>query len=139
MFCDRWMSRWSGGDRWLSNCGFNTESGREPDSPDNEKLRSLALDQIARRRHLRFHLGAFLLGLIILGGSWVAINYMNAGGWPERLSNKGRPGDWNPTVPTVLIVWALLLAIHGLRAYSRRPANEAEIQRATERLGRNCC
>jgi 2TM domain len=124
MCCSRWISRW-----WS-----DTESRLDPNAPEGNELRSRALADVARGRRLRFHLGAFLLGLIILGGPWVAINYMNAGGWPDRLSDKGRPGDWNPTVLTVLIVWALLLAIHGLKAYSHRPATETEIRRAAERL-----
>ena len=127
MFCERWM--WHG--------SFGPKSRLAPDPAEDADLRSLALAEVERRRHVRYHLGAFLLGLVILGGPWVAINYMNAGGWPDRLSNKGRPGDWDPTVLTVLIVWALLLAIHGLRVHSRRPVSEAEIHRAGERLRRS--
>lgn len=134
MFCSRWMSHWWGSDSWMSGWCFDPESRPDPDSPEEPELRSQALAEVARRRRLRFHLGAFLLGLIFLGGPWVAINYMNAGGWPERLSDQGHPGDWNPTVLTVLIVWALLLAIHGLGTYSRRPATEAEVRRAAGRL-----
>jgi hypothetical protein len=110
------------------------ESQLVSDAAEGDGLRSLALAEVERRRRLRFHLSAFLLGLVFLGGPWVAINYMNAGGWPERLSDKGRPGDWDPTILVVLIVWALILAIRFLGAYSRRPATEAEIQRAAARL-----
>ena len=124
MFCERWMRSW-----W-----YGPESRVVPDDAEGDDLRSLALAEVERRRRLRFHLGAFLLGLIFLGVPWVAINYMNAGGWPERLSDKGRAGDWNPTILLVLIVWALILAIHGLGAYSRRPKTEREIQRAAARL-----
>ena len=124
MCCSCWMRRW-----WI-----DTESRSASGTPEESELRTQAIAEVARRRRLKFHLGAFLLGLIFLGGPWVAINYMNAGGWPERLSDQGRPGDWNPTVLTVLIVWALLLAIHGLGTYSRRPATEAEVRRAAGRL-----
>ena len=124
MCCSSWMRRW-----WI-----DTESRSASGTPEESELRTQAIAEVARRRRLKFHLGAFLLGLIFLGGPWVAINYMNAGGWPERLSDRGRPGDWNPTVLTVLIVWALLLAIHGLGTYSRRPATEAEVRRAAGRL-----
>jgi hypothetical protein len=124
MLCDAWIRRWR----------LETESRPASQAAGEEGIRSRALAEVERSRHVRFHLGAFLLGLVILGGPWVAINYMNADGWPDRLSDKGRPGDWDPTVLVVLIVWALLLAIHGLKAYSRRPVSEAEIQRTAERL-----
>ena len=126
MLCDAWIRHW------------RLEAESRPASQDagEEEIRMRALAKVERRRHMRFHLGAFLLGLVILGGLWVAINYTNSGGWPDRLSDKGRPGDWNPTTLVILSVWALLLAIHGLRAYLHRPVSELEIERAAERLRR---
>jgi hypothetical protein len=115
---------------------YDPESRLDSDAAEGDSSRSRALAEVERSRRLEFHLGAFLLGLLFLGGPWIAINYMNAGGWPERLSDKGRPGDWDPTILVVLIVWALILAIRFLGAYSRRPATEAEIQRAAARLRR---
>jgi len=127
MFCERWMRHW-----W-----YGPESRLAPEDAEGDGLRSLGVAEVERRRRVSFHLGAFLLGLVFLGGPWVAINYMKAGGWPERLSDKGRAGDWDPTILLVLIVWALILAIHALGAYSRRPTTEVEIQRATARLKRS--
>ncbi|MGZ4397432.1 MAG: hypothetical protein ACXVZP_07840 [Gaiellaceae bacterium] len=126
MCCESWA-------RWC----FSSAGAREEDPPNGNggELRQLALRDAERRRRLKFHLGAFALGLIVLGGSWVGIEYMNQG-WPERLSGQGHPGDWDPTILLVLIVWALLLAIHALGAYFRRPLTTGEVDRALGRVRR---
>lgn len=103
-------------------------------STDETGLRELAEEQIESARNLRFHLTAFLLGLVMLGGPWVAVEYVNAGGWPQRFSDNGGPGDWDPFVPSVLVVWALFVALHVLRLYYRRPLDETEIERTLQRL-----
>jgi len=111
-------------------------SGSRPsaDALDERSLRLLAIEQVENRRRLKFHLTAFLLGVIILGGPWLAIEYLNADGWPQRFSDQGKPGDWNPTVLVILIAWALLLAIHAVKIHFRREPTPSEMERALEQL-----
>jgi len=122
MFCDL-LTR---------NEGVEPESPPAPSAADASDPRSLALQQIERVRNLKLHVAAFAVGTIMLGGMWVLIDYGKAGGWPERLSDKGEPGDWSPWIPAVLILWALFLAIHILKIHFGRPPTERELQREIE-------
>lgn len=106
-------------------------------SKPHESLQALALEQIRRSRGLRFHVAALLVGTVMLGGPWLAVEYVNADGWPRRFSDDGGAGDWNPFVPTVLIVWALLVAVKALGLYFRRPPSEADLARRVRRLERS--
>lgn len=115
------------------NKRVESESPPAPGADDESGLRSLALQQIERVRNLKLHVAAFAVGAIMLGGMWVLIDYGKAGGWPERLSDEGQPGDWSPWIPAVLIVWALFLAIRILKFHFRRPPTERELQREIER------
>ena len=105
-------------------------------SDDDDGLRRAALDRVERRRNVTFHLASFGLGLLILGVPWVGIEYLNEG-WPDRISTKGAPGDWNPAILVILMIWALLLAVHLVRMYLRRPYTEEEVERSLRRLTRD--
>ena len=120
--------------RWCFAGGRKPE-GEHPTDDDSE-LKRVALKHVERRRGMKFHLAAFGLGLLILGGPWVGIEYLNEG-WPDRVRANGQPGDWNPAILVILMVWALLLAIHGLRLYYRRPYTESEVDRELGRLRRD--
>lgn len=93
-----------------------------------------ALRRIKRVRNLKFQLSAFLVGTVMLGGPWMLVEYFNAGGWPERFSDDGQAGSWDPFIPAVLIVWALFVAVGALKLYFRRPPSEDDLARAVRRL-----
>lgn len=106
------------------------QSGRRED----EKLRALALKQLERIRNFKLSLAVFLVGMPALTGIWAVTEYTNADGWPERFSDSAGPGNWNPWILWVLLIWGGLLAIQGVRAYFGRPPTEAEIDREVARL-----
>ncbi len=104
------------------------------DSEDERGLRLLAVQQLERVRSFKLHVGVFIVGMIAIAGAWVLTEYQNADGWPDRFSDSGGPGTWNPWFFWVLLVWGLILAYHGLKTYFRRPPTKAEVEREIERL-----
>lgn len=96
-----------------------------------ERSRSKQLERI---RSFKLHLAMFLIGMPALTGVWALTEYMNADGWPDRFSDSAGPGNWNPWILWVLLIWGGLLAIQGVRAYFGRPPTELEIDREVARL-----
>jgi hypothetical protein len=105
-----------------------------PPPADEETLRKLAFEQLERIRTLKIRVAAFFLGLVILGPIWVVTEYMNADGWPQRLSDNSQPGDWNPWIIWVALVGAFVVGVSALKVYFGRPTTEAEVKREVERL-----
>ena len=116
----------------------------EPERKDT--LRALALERIYRLRRFKLHLTVFALGLPLLGGVWVLTEYYEEHTWPSRFASAPDvAGTWDPWFFFVAGIWAIILAIHGLRTYFgppvgpigrfiRRPATTAEVDREVERL-----
>ena len=99
-----------------------------------DDLRSLAVTQIERHRKLKLRAAAFGLGMLVLVPVWVIVEYLSVGGWPERLSNNGNPGDWNPWIVWVALGWGFYVLLTAVAIHVRRPTTEAEIQREMEHL-----
>ena len=97
------------------------------------ELRRFARRRLERVRRLKFHVAAWMLGMLVLTPLWALIEWQDNGGF-ERFSDNSRPGDWEPWILYVSGVWALVVATVTLRAYLGRPATEAEIDRELERL-----
>jgi hypothetical protein len=97
------------------------------------ELRRFARRRLERVRRLKFHVAAWMLGMLVLTPLWALIEWQDNGGF-ERWSNNSRPGDWEPWILYVGGVWALVVATLALHAYLERPATEAEIDRELERL-----
>ena len=103
-----------------------------PTRPD--ELRAAALTQLKRVRRLKLNVGAWALGTILLTTLWV-LNEWQANGAFERFGHEGNPGQWNPTLWALAVgIWGLIVGIMALRVYFERPATEAEVDRAVERL-----
>lgn len=102
--------------------------------PDQHPLRSVAIEQIERTRRLKLRTATFVLGMLVLTPVWLVTQYLHAGGWPERLSDNGNPGDWNPWIIWVALAWGFYLVVNALAIYFRRPTDDAEIEREMERL-----
>jgi hypothetical protein len=118
------------------NGRVTTEAAPALPARDEGTLRSLALQHIERVRKFKLDLAAFIVGMLVLSGIWALTEYQNSGGWPQRLSDNGMPGDWNPWILWVLLGWGFLVALDALKTYYRRPTSEAEIERQMERLRR---
>ena len=44
------------------------------------------------------------------------------------------PGDWEPWILYVALIWGLVVGIAALKAYFDRPTTEAEVDREIRRL-----
>jgi hypothetical protein len=97
------------------------------------ELRRFARSRLERIRRLRFHVAAWVLGLIVLTPLWALIEWQDNGGF-ERFSNNSQPGNWEPWILYVGGIWALAIAVFALQTYFERPTTEAEIERELKRL-----
>lgn len=101
---------------------------------DDDAIRELALRHLEHIRKFKLYAAAYVLGLLILTPVWVLVEYMSADGWPQRLSDQGNVGDWDPWILWVALVGAFIVGVAALRAYVGQPVTEAEIEREVERL-----
>lgn len=101
---------------------------------DDATLREWARERVALGRRLRLRAAAFALAMAVLAPVWAVSEYLAAGGWPERLSANGNPGDWSPWLIWVALAWAFYLGLSVLAAHFRRPVDEREIERELRRL-----
>jgi hypothetical protein len=74
-------------------------------------VRPTADHAVLRMQRLKFHVAAWLFGMVVLTPLWALIEWQDNGGF-ERWSNNSRPGDWQEgsrmTVTSVrLFDWAL--------------------------------
>ena len=70
-----------------------------------------------------------------LTGIWALVEWQDNGAF-ERLSDNGNPGDWEPWILYVALVWGFFLVLDVLKVYFDRPTTEAEIERAVDGSGR---
>jgi hypothetical protein len=114
---------------------MSTNADTETTLRANEsELRSLARTQVERRRKLKLRASAYVVGMLVLTPVWVVTEYLSAGGWPQRLSHGGNPGDWSPWIIWVALAWGFYVIMTALAIYFRRPTTEAELEREFERL-----
>jgi len=81
------------------------------------ELRRVTRVQLERIGRLKFHVAAWVLGMIVLTPLWALIEWQDNGGF-ERWSNNSQPGDWEPWILYVGGIWALVIAILALLVYS---------------------
>jgi hypothetical protein len=101
-------------------------------APDDE-LRKWARQHVERVHRLKLHVAAFVLGMVVLTPVWLLVEWQDNGGF-ERWSNNGNPGDWEPWILYVALIWGLVVGIAALKAYFDRPTTEAEVDREVRRL-----
>ena len=99
----------------------------------DEPLRKWAREHVDRVRRLKFHLAAFVFGMILLTPIWLLVEWQDNGSF-ERWSSNGNPGDWEPWILWVALIWGGVVTVMALRAYFDRPTTEAEVDRELERL-----
>lgn len=100
-----------------------------------DELREWARRHVARVRKLKRDAAVYVLGMIVLTAVWVLVEW-NDNGRFERLdfSDDGTPGDWEPWILYVALIWGFFVALDALRVYFDRPATEAEVDRTLERM-----
>jgi H+/Cl- antiporter ClcA len=115
-----------------------TENGKAPETtaraaPDDE-LRTIARKQVERVRRLKLHVTAYVVGMVVLTPVWAITQWQTSGGFERWSSDHSQPGDWEPWILPVALVWGLIVAIYALKVYFDRPATDAEIDRELRRL-----
>ena len=77
---------------------------------------------VLRTQRLKFHVAAWLFGMVVLTPIWALIEWQDNGGF-ERWSANSRPGDWDPWILTVGGIWALaVIALFTVRLVRERLA-----------------
>ena len=97
------------------------------------EMRKWVRQHVDRVRKLKLHVATFVIVMLVLTPAWALIEWQDNGGF-ERWSNKSQPGDWEPWILYVALVWGLILALEALKVHFDRPTTEAEIDREVERL-----
>jgi hypothetical protein len=99
----------------------------------DDELRAWARKHVERAHKLRRDVAIYLLGMATLTGVWALVEWQASGGF-ERLSDNGNPGDWEPWILYVALVWGFFVVLDALKVYFDRPTTETEIERTMERL-----
>ena len=76
-----------------------------------------------RVRRLRFHVAAWVLGMVMITPLNALIEWQDNGGF-ERLSRNGQPGSWDPWVLYIGGSWAFAIAALALIAYVGGPKSQ---------------
>jgi len=98
-------------------------------------IRAWAREQIESRRRLRLRAAVFALAMLVLTPIWTVSEYLDSGGWPQRLSPNGNAGDWSPWIVWVALVWGSYVLLTAVVIRLRRPpVDDGEIDRALARL-----
>jgi hypothetical protein len=102
--------------------------------PADTGLRRLARERLQRLGRLRFHVAAWVLGLILIAPLNALIEWQDNGGF-QRLSGDSQPGSWQPWMLYIGGIWALVIAVSvALPVYRDRRKGEAEIAKDATRL-----
>lgn len=98
-----------------------------------EELRYWARRHVERVRRAKLHAAAFVLGMSVLTPVWALVEWQDNGGF-RSWGNDGYPGQWEPWILYVGLIWGLVVGVIALRTYFDRPATEVEIEREIRRL-----
>lgn len=102
-------------------------------STEEDELRAWARKHVERVHRLQRDALAYVLGMVALTAIWVLVEWQDNGAF-ERLSNGNNPGDWDPWILYVALIWGFFLALDAIRVRFDRPATEAEVERHVRRL-----
>jgi hypothetical protein len=101
---------------------------------DETRQQKWARKRVVQARRLRLRAAAFALAMLVLTPVWVVSQYLESGGWPQRLSSNGNPGDWSPWIVWVTLAWGFYVALTAIAMHYRRPVSDREIERELRRL-----
>lgn len=100
-----------------------------------DELREWARQHVERVRKLKMHVAAYVLGMVVLTPVWALVEWSDNGGFQRLTFNdEGNPGDWEPWILYVALIWGLVVAIKALKLFFDRPTTEAEIDHEVRRL-----
>jgi len=105
----------------------------QPAGELDDELRAWARQHVERVHRLKLHVAAFALGMIVLAPVWLLVEWQDNGAF-ERWSDNGNPGDWEPWILYVALIWGLVVGIKTLQVLFDRPTTEADIDRQVRRL-----
>jgi hypothetical protein len=83
-------------------------------------------------RRLKFHVSAWLLGMIVISPLNALIEWQDNGAF-ERLSADSQPGSWDPWVLYVGGIWAIVIALYALYVYAGRPTARDDLRQPLPR------
>ena len=106
---------------------------RLPNAHRIDELRRVARARLERIGRIRFHVAAWVLGMLVLTPLWALIEWQDNGGF-QRFSDNSTPGDWDPWILILAGVWALVVAVLAIRVACERPVTEEQVDREVERL-----
>jgi hypothetical protein len=116
-----------------------TKNGRAgsqtPPEELKDELREWARTHIERVRRLKLHVATFVVGMLVLTPIWALTQWHDNGAFKHfDFSPDGTPGDWEPWILYVVLIWGGILAIQALKTYFDRPTTTAQIDREIKRL-----
>lgn len=93
------------------------------------ELRRFAYRRLEGGRQLKFHAGAWVLGMVVITPINVLIEWQDNGAF-ERVSGDSQPGSWDPWILAIGGIWALVIAALALRVYLDRPKKSPDREAA---------
>ena len=102
-------------------------------SGQEDELRVWARKHVERVHRLKRDVAVFVLGMFALTVVWALVEWQDNGAF-ERFGGGDNPGDWEPWILYVALIWGFFLALDALKTYFDRPTTEVEIDRQIERL-----
>jgi hypothetical protein len=104
------------------------------DTRSGAELRRRTRARLERIGRLKFHIAAWVFGMVMLTPLWALIEWQDNGGF-ERFSNDSRPGEWEPWILYVAGIWALVIVIVAVRSsILGEPNRSARLERLMQRL-----
>lgn len=99
--------------------------------PEDE-LRVWARKHVERVHRFWRDLALYGLGMVVITSIWVLVEWQDNGAF-ERFSGGNNPGDWEPWVLYVALIWGFFVALDALKVLFDRPTSEEEIDRVVRR------
>jgi hypothetical protein len=100
---------------------------------EEDEFRAWARKHVERVRRLKRDVAVFVLAMAALTGVWALVEWNDNGAF-ERFSGGNNPGDWEPWILYVALIWGFFVALDALKVHFDRPTTEAEIDREIERI-----
>ena len=98
-----------------------------------DALRVWARKHVERVHKFRRDLALYVLGMAVLTAVWALVEWQDNGSF-ERFSGGNNPGDWEPWVLYVALIWGFFVAVDALKVYFDRPTTEIEVDRVVRRF-----
>ena len=105
---------------------------------EDAELREWARDHVERVRRLKLHVAVYVVGMLVLTPVWALTQWQDNGAFKRfDFTPDGTPGDWEPWILYVVLIWGGVLALQAVRTYFDRPTTPDEIDRTISRLRRS--